>query len=256
MMSCLATQADLPRVSVDALHRVIGAPEPFVMPGTSRQRSLLEWDMARDDAPILRYLFTHHAPRRHLEFGTWQGFGARLVLESCAATVWSLNLLEGLKTRDGEWSYYEAFDEDADVPVWNHEKRTRTGKRLLQTDSAGFIGRQVHEAGLSHRYCQVLCDSRDWDTSAYPEGFFDSVFIDGGHDRDVVLSDTRKALPLLRSGGLVLWHDCCPDAAVMSPGSSVVGVMDAVTSLWPWLNDQCSTLAWIDPSFILMGTKR
>jgi predicted O-methyltransferase YrrM len=256
-MSMIAVQpVDLPRVGVEALHEALGATERFVMPADSRTRTLCDWDMARDDAPILRYLFKHHAPKRHLEFGTWQGFGAKLVLESCNATVWSLNLREGMRNASGDWAYYQDFADDANVPGWMNEKRTRTGKRLCQTDSAGFIGRYVHEAGLGHRFCQVYCDSRQWDTSAYPAGFFDSVFIDGGHDREVVISDTQKSLPLVRPGGLVLWHDCCPDPSVLAPGSSVLGVMEAVTHLWPWLNDQCTRLVWIEPSFLLMGIKR
>jgi len=69
------------------------------------------------------------------------------------------------------------------------------------TDTLGFIGRLYLERELGHRVCQIYCDSRQWDTSAYPPEFFDTVLIDGGHQREIVISDTRKALPLLRSGG-------------------------------------------------------
>jgi hypothetical protein len=48
---------------------------------------------------------------------------------------------------------------------------------------------------------QVYTDSREWDTSHYPDGFFDSCLIDGGHTQDIVVSDTMQALRLVRSEG-------------------------------------------------------
>ncbi len=38
-------------------------------------------------------------------------------------------------------------------------------------------------------------------------GACDLVFVDGSHALSYVLSDSRKALRLVRPGGLVLWHD-------------------------------------------------
>jgi len=77
------------------------------------------------------------------------------------------------------------------------------------------VSRRYREAGFGHRVCQIYCDSRTWDTSAYPRDFFDSVLIDGGHSADVVLSDTRKAFEVTRPGALIMWHDFCPDPTVL-----------------------------------------
>ena len=86
-----------------------------------------------------------------------------------------------------------------------------------QTDAGLFIGQHYRDAGFGHRVCQIYCDSRDWDTAAYPSDFFDSALIDGGHIEEVVASDTRKALSVTRSGGLIMWHDFCPDPARVRP---------------------------------------
>lgn len=39
---------------------------------------------------------------------------------------------------------------------------------------------------------------------------FDLVFIDGGHDRETVRSDSLKAFDVLAPGGTILWHDYKP----------------------------------------------
>ena len=81
----------------------------FSWPATpaARNPGWAAWDTEKDDALILRYIYQNHQPRRHLEFGTWQGFGTCLCLESCAATVWTINLPDGEAKADGTWAYGE-----------------------------------------------------------------------------------------------------------------------------------------------------
>ena len=126
---------------------------------------------------------------------------------------------------------------------------------VFQTDAGVFIGHRYRQAGFGHRVCQIYCDSREWDTSAYPRDFFDSVLIDGGHSEDVVLSDTRKALSVTRPGGLVMWHDFCPDPAVFDACPSVIGVISSLTSHWPELASKLRDVFWVRPSFLLVGVR-
>jgi hypothetical protein len=49
-------------------------------------------------------------------------------------------------------------------------------------------------------------DSKAFDESRY-QGECDLVFVDGSHAFSYVMNDSRKALRMVRSGGLVLWHD-------------------------------------------------
>ena len=246
----------IPVLSLAALAGRLQWPPPPAAPNPG----WAAWNTEVDDARILRYLYRHHQPRRHLEFGTWQGFGTCLCLESCAATVWTLNVPDGEAKADGSWAYGErVIDESKSPPgaVTANYGQDEAGPRTYhRTDAASYIGRLYREKQLGHRVCQVYCDSRAWDVSAFPPGFFDSVLIDGGHQTEVVLNDTRKAMPLLRPGGLMLWHDVCPDPAIIAGSTAVQGVMAAIEALRPELEQQFPLLCWIDPSYLLVGIKK
>jgi len=229
----------------------------------NRNKPFASWNMHEDDAPILRYLFRNARPGRHLEFGTWQGFGTLCCLEECAATVWTINLPDGEILPDGSWAYSQKFAEDQALPsslkkVSFHVPES-SGSQVFtyyQTDSLGFIGRLYREAGLGHRVCQIFCDSQAWDTSNYPAEFFDMVFVDGSHITDIVMNDTMKSMAMLRPGGLILWHDYYPRDYEGGEVSEVVqGVSSAIDALRPRLESDLSDLFWIEKSQLLLGVR-
>ncbi|MCC6908026.1 MAG: class I SAM-dependent methyltransferase [Phycisphaerales bacterium] len=212
--------------------------------------------MEENDEPILRYLYRHARPRRHLEFGTWEGRSALACLQECEATVWTINLREGEADEQGRWAYDAWLDESGIARDESLVTRTaRNGRTVVRTDALGAIGHLVHEAGLGHRLCQVYCDSRQWDASNLPDGFFDSALIDGGHTAEVVTSDTLNALRLVRSGGLLLWHDYCPDPLAQETCASICGVVEAISRLAPAIRRNCSDWFWIEPSWILLAVR-
>ncbi len=230
------------------------------LPPAPSAKGLDQWKMEDDDAPIFKFLYQAHQPGRHLEFGTWQGWGASLCLESCAATVWTMNLPDGEKRPDGTWAYGERITDTSNFPqrivAANYGEDELGAINYHRTDAGGYIGRFYREKGLGHRVCQIYCDSRDWDTSNYQADFFDSVLIDGGHQPEVVINDTRKALQVLRPGGLIIWHDFCPLPEIRSQFGSAKGVTAGIEQILPELEDQLQTLAWIKPSWILFGIKK
>jgi hypothetical protein len=239
-------------VDASALDRRLGLSTTVEIAESSRRKSFLDWRMEDDDAAILRYLYRNFRPRRHLEFGTWAGTGACYCLEECDATVWTINLLEG-ELIDGKPAYSAVID---DAPEGALPVQYADGRPVYQTDAGLLIGRRYREAGFGHRVCQIYCDSRAWDTSAYPRDFFDSVLIDGGHSADVVLSDTRKAFEVTRPGALIMWHDFCPDPAVLGAFASVVGVLTALTEHWEEVASALQDVFWVQPSFLLIGIRR
>jgi len=239
-------------VDVSTLHTRLGFTPPLEYPYSSRLKPFSEWKMEEDDAPILRYLYRNFRPRRHLEFGTWAGTGACYCLEECDASVWTINLLDG-ELIDGRPAY-SAIVEDA--PVGAQPLETVDGRGVYQTDAGLMIGRQYREAGFGHRVCQIYCDSRTWDTSAYPRDFFDSALIDGGHTAEVVMSDTRKAFEVTRPGSLIMWHDFCPDPLLFDAFPSVVGVITALTEHWDEVSLGLRDAFWVQPSFLLIGVRR
>jgi Methyltransferase domain len=241
-----------------------GLGKLFSLPGTlppdASKKRLDEWKMEDDDAPIFRYLYQTQRPRRHLEFGTWQGWGTALCLESCAATVWTLNLPDGENRTDGTWAYGErvvdATHAPQDVVTATYGEDELGARTYHRTDAGGYIGRLYRERGLGFRVCQIYCDSRDWDISNYPSDFFDSVLVDGGHQQEVVINDARKSLQVLRSGGLIMWHDFCPYPEIRSRFETVEGVTAGIELILPELRSQLKRLCWIDPSWILVGVKK
>lgn len=217
-------------------------------------KRLSEFKMEKDDSIILKEMYRWANPKRFLEIGTWKGFGSRLVLQSTQATVWSLNPLEGEKDSSGRSLYEESNRRRISVLQKLLGKRSNP---FRATDSGLEVGSLVHEAGLGHRFNQIFCDSRLWDTRNYPPGFFDVILIDGSHQPEAVISDTKKTTPLLRSGGMMIWHDYCPVPEVINSMSSVRGVTQGIEQLGEmFLEDNFSECFWIDPSWLLVGIKK
>lgn len=210
--------------------------------------------MEADDY-ILRYVFRHVRPLRHLEFGTWQGDGVLRCVEECEATVWTVNALEGERRLNGEWAYASLSSGDPrQSTAWSESLVTNDGV-WVRTDAYGQIGRRYLDAGWGKRVCQIYADSREWDTRAYPDGFFDTAFIDGGHTADVVESDTRQAMRLVRRGGLVIWHDFCPLDEVTQACESTRDVVHFVNSHIGELGNAFTRLFWVEPSWLLFGVR-
>ena len=235
-------------------------PSCGVVPPNESANRLDQWEMENDDAPIFQFLYQAHQPRRHLEFGTWQGWGTSLCLELCAATVWTINLPDGETRSDGAWAYGERIIDSSNAPpgivTANFGEDEQGPITYHRTDAGGYIGRLYREKGLGKRVCQIYCDSRDWDISNYPADFFDSVLIDGGHQPEVVINDSRKSLQVLRPGGLIMWHDFCPLPEIRSQFESVNGVTAGIEMILPELQSQLERFCWINPSWILVGIKK
>lgn len=244
---------EIETVSVDDLPAALGCKEPIVFADEWRALSLRDWVMAADDV-ILRYVFRNVRPNRHLEFGTWLGEGVLRCLEECDATVWTINVLRGESREDGEWTYAAAADESALPMPWAETLVTDKGV-WVRTDAYGMIGRKYLDAGLGGRVCQIYSESREWDTRNYPSGFFDSAFIDGGHSFDVVANDTRRAIELVKPGGLIIWHDFCPIAEVTSACSSTRDVVDFISTNGEELAQSFDRLFWVQPSWLLFGIR-
>ena len=238
---------------VDEIRRELRFEEQITFAPEWRTRPLRDWVMEADDV-TLRYLFRNFRPRRHLEFGTWRGDGVIRCVEECDATVWTINVLQGESTTDGAWTYSELETEGGAPASWSERLITDSGI-WVRTDAYGLIGRKYLEAGWGKRVCQIYADSRDWDTRAYPDGFFDTAFIDGSHAADVVASDTRQAVRLVRPGGLVIWHDFCPLEEVTRQCESTRDVVGFITSHLEELSGSFTRLFWVEPSWLLFGIR-
>ena len=70
---------------------------------------------------------------------------------------------------------------------------------------ASAFGVQANAFGKAGKVRLINADSRAFDFG--PLALLDFVFVDGGHDFETALSDTRKAYSALRPGGVLAWHD-------------------------------------------------
>ena len=59
---------------------------------------------------------------------------------------------------------------------------------------------------VEHKVEQHFADSKQFDETPFLD-FADVVFVDGSHAYSYVVSDSDKAMRIVKPGGLVLWHD-------------------------------------------------
>lgn len=216
---------------VEELGTALGFSRAFVPQIRVYDHGLADFKTEIDESAIFSYLYREFQPARHLEFGTWEGWGAVLCAQASNAEIWTINLPEGERDADGK-------------PVYD-----------AGSDSGQSIGWRYRAAGFGSRVHQILCDSRKLEVHRFGPEFFDSVFIDGGHTKDVVTSDTDKALAILRSGGLIIWHDFCPDVETLAQNEAPRGVVGAVIENFSRWSPALSSWFWVRPSWILIGVK-
>jgi predicted O-methyltransferase YrrM len=75
--------------------------------------------------------------------------------------------------------------------------------RHIDKDDSGsvFVG-----SPLKSKITQLYGDSATFDFSNYRKQV-DLIFIDGSHSYEYVLSDSKRALEILNSQGVIFWHD-------------------------------------------------
>jgi hypothetical protein len=78
-------------------------------------------------------------------------------------------------------------------------------QRSAITESA-FAAFYYGDAPEAARIEQLRGDSKEFDETPYRDSC-DLIFVDGSHARSYVESDSRKALAMVKPGGVVLWHD-------------------------------------------------
>ncbi|MDB4913004.1 MAG: hypothetical protein JWM95_648 [Gemmatimonadetes bacterium] len=96
-------------------------------------------------------------------------------------------------------------------PGMDDDRRSSTFA-LAESSFSAFL---YSGTDVAHKVSQCFGDSKTFDVSPWAEKC-DLVFVDGSHAYSYVVSDTAKAMDLVRPGGLVLWHDYagprhCPD---------------------------------------------
>jgi len=91
----------------------------------------------------------------------------------------------------------------SDYTVAKGDNPTDVRFALTESNFTEFLYSGTPQAS---RIEQLYGDSKSFDETPYI-GWADLVFVDGSHAESYVLSDSAKALRMVKPGGLVLWHD-------------------------------------------------
>jgi glycosyltransferase involved in cell wall biosynthesis len=137
-----------------------------------------------DDTRAVLTLLVHASPKRVLEIGTALGHTTANFTRwtSDDAQVFTIDLVRGMgRARPG------AFEQGVEVP--GHAE----------------WGRFANHFGAAHKAFFITADTMTYDFSRIAPLEF--VFVDGAHDFEHVVNDSRKAYEALAVGGWLVWHD-------------------------------------------------
>lgn len=135
-----------------------------------------------------------------------------------AAVAKQSSLLFEFGTCTGKTAYLWARNapSDARVVTITLAPQETSAYRVDAADDAKDVSYALRESNhsafmysgtnVAHKVDQLFGDSKALDITPWA-GKCDLVFVDGSHAYSYVVSDTAKALELVRPGGLVLWHD-------------------------------------------------
>lgn len=175
----------IPKAQLEQIFSGIGELE------ISLSHNTLERALGHGEAFVLSLITAWLQPRRIFEIGTASGQGtllmARQAIDARIDTLDLGNERPSLGVQRGQ-------------PPWQD----------LDT-----IGRAYKESPHTDRVHQHFGDSATFDFSPFA-GAIDLVFVDGAHTYEYVASDSRRALEMIGSRGVVVWDDC----NALSPGVS------------------------------------
>ncbi len=158
------------------------------------------------DTCALLHLVRRYQPQRFLEVGTHRGYTTRILAEKFPAMT------------------IVTVDPGDQIPV-NDRPANQVNEYLPQA----AIGE------LASEYPNVEVRKARFDIIAWGDDRFDMIFVDADHTLEAVLSDSRLALKLVTTPGVIVWHD--------------VNNVPAVNSALELLNLD-DTIVWIHNTWI------
>jgi predicted O-methyltransferase YrrM len=172
-----------PIPSVDPLNICLGTNRWTLQafPGVGASVSPLE-------CMVLAALSQFSRAKRVFEFGTYKGV---------STTQLALNVAEG--------GMVFTLDLPEDHPAYVLPIPRPEEQAIAAEGSKGIL----IPRDLLDRVTFLQSDSATFDEGPYV-GTIDLTFVDGAHSYEYVKNDSEKAWRMLRSGGIIAWHDCVP----------------------------------------------
>jgi predicted O-methyltransferase YrrM len=114
-------------------------------------------------------------------------------------------------TFNGLTTLHLAMNSPAGAKIMTIDLDPEDARRQLVNDDTYYIkdncvGQMFQDTPEQAKIEQIFGDTTTFDQAAY-KGKADLIFIDAGHEYELVRSDTEKALDMLTPNGVILWHD-------------------------------------------------
>lgn len=93
-----------------------------------------------------------------------------------------------------------------EIALYRREAGDTGSATATALEESAFTTFYYSDTPYAPKVQQLFGDSKAFDETPWA-GQCDLVFVDGSHAKSYVLSDSKKALRLVKPGGLVLWHD-------------------------------------------------
>ncbi len=206
--------------------------------------------MELNDAPYLRAIYKSLDPKFHLEFGTWEGFGVSLFCSTVTdGQVTTINLEKGEKLNEsGVAAYSSSY----------YPERRRDFNKLSNdsfSDARENVGWIYRQAGYSQRVTQMFADSRQLKPENFKINQYDTIFIDGDHSKEGVISDTLLSLELAHDDTLIIWHDFTLNFSEYCLYSSTQGVLEAINNVYKRMTLEGYQFYWVKDTWILFAKR-
>jgi hypothetical protein len=149
------------------------------------------------DQVVLVLLAKIVKPRKIIEIGTYKGFTTRLFIENTPedCDVVSIDLPKGLTAHLAETDERSALS--------SAEKNDDYLRKRQEIDGEAYLA-SITEAQRK----RLTLVKEDSTTINFNEAFqsAEMIFIDGGHEHQIVRSDTENAFGIVKRG-VIVWHD-------------------------------------------------
>jgi len=166
----------------------------------------------------------------------------------CSSAAWEVQTVCEMIDRQDPRDVYLEIGSNIGGSLWAFGRHMTKCATLIAVEKPGARGRDPGgaleqlqgvadrlEAGCGYQPRIVLGDSHAAETLASVTEMLagrkiDVLFIDGDHSLAGVTGDAERYLPLVRSGGLVIFHDCGLPTSGMK--SRVIRQLTACRSVW------------------------
>ncbi len=158
------------------------------------------------ESMLIVTLMKRSEPLNVFEFGTYMGATTALLAINARddGKIYTIDL-----PQSGDAASLTASDQESIISATRSSEETPDGFLIKRSTSIGPVILDGMDAAVRAKVTKLYGDSTKFDYAAYA-GSMDFIWIDGGHDYEIVRSDTENALKMLNRNNkmaTIAWHD-------------------------------------------------